>query len=214
MTDIPRVSARRLTPPRVPGWARAVIVLCCAIELLLSAAPWLGWARGRIAADLLGGFWSPLAFGATGLFPAQGAAMFVTYGLLHAGPMHLAMNMISLAAVARMLNPLIGARAMALSYGLSQVAGGAAFALMVPQGGPMVGASGAVFGLAGTLVGYAGASLTRRGRSLGPLIRPVGLILALNVALTLLMPQIAWQAHLGGAAMGAALGVVLGLRRR
>ncbi|WP_022707892.1 rhomboid family intramembrane serine protease [Paracoccus zeaxanthinifaciens] len=213
MTDIPRVSARRLGPARLPGWARAVILICCAVELLLLAAPLLGAPRIRVASSLLGGFWSPLMHGGQGLYPAQGAAMFVTYGFLHAGLMHLAMNMISLAAIARELNRMIGGRAMALAYALSQIAGAAVFGIMEPMGGPMIGASGAVFGLAGTLVGYAAINLRLRGRSMQPLLRSVGTILALNVALTVLMPQIAWQAHLGGAAMGAVIGAALAFRR-
>lgn len=215
MTDIPRVDARRPAPPRLPVWARLVILICVGVELALLAAPALGFAQARTVASLLGGFWSPLAgSGAQGLFPGQGIAMFATYGILHAGLMHLAMNMISLAAIARELNRMIGAGAMALSYALSQIAAGAAFAVMVPDGGPMVGASGAVFGLAGTLIGYAAINLHRRRRSMTPLLRSVGMILALNVALTLLMPQIAWQAHLGGAVLGAAIGAGLALRRR
>ncbi|MBU2957363.1 rhomboid family intramembrane serine protease [Paracoccus sp. 1_MG-2023] len=214
MTDVPRVSAPRLAPPHLPGWTKAVILVCCAVELLLMAAPVLGFAQGRVTSSLLGGFWSPLMWGATGIYPAQGVAMFVTYGFLHAGLLHLAMNMISLAAIARELNRMIGARAMALSYVLSQIAGGVAFAAMLPTGGPMIGASGAVFGLAGTLVGYAAINLRLRGRSMTPLLRSVGMILALNIGLTLLMPQIAWEAHLGGALMGTVIGAALAFRRR
>ena len=68
-----------------------------------------------------------------------------------------------------------------------------------------------VFGLAGALVGYAAITLRRRHRPMSPLVRAVALILGLNVALTLLMPSIAWQAHLGGGVAGLVLGLIFAL---
>lgn len=197
---------------RPPRWVTWLIVLCCVIELLAQAAPILGYAGLRAVMDILGGFWSVLIHDGRGVYPGQPALMFLTYGVLHAGLMHLAMNMISLAAIARDLNRLIGPRWMAIMYVVSQIAAAALFAVMAPKAGPMVGASGAIFGLAGGLVGYAAVTGWRRQRPLGPLWRGVGLLLVLNVALTVLMPAIAWQAHLGGALAGLAIGVALALR--
>lgn len=209
------LSARQPLPRRnrrPPPWVTWLIVLCCVIELLAQAAPILGYGGLRTVMDLLGGFWSALLHGGRGIYPGQPALMFLTYGLLHGGLMHLAMNMISLAAIARDLNRLIGPRWMAAIYGVSQIAAAALFAVMAPNAGPMVGASGAIFGLAGGLVGYAAVIGWRRQRPLGPLWRGVGLLLVLNVALTVLMPSIAWQAHLGGALAGLAIGVGLAMR--
>nr|WP_111301523.1 rhomboid family intramembrane serine protease [Paracoccus saliphilus] len=211
---IPRVSARRLAPAALPGWVRGLIVLCCLIEGLLLLAGLLGYPIARQAGFMLGGFWSPLFLDGPGLYPGQGITMFLTYGLLHGGLLHLAMNMISLAAVARELTVMVGAARMAVIYVASQVGGAMVFAAMEPQAGPMVGASGAVFGLAAALVGHATVTLRRRQRSTAPLVRAVGLILALNVALTLLLPSIAWEAHLGGAATGLVLGLLFAFRRR
>ena len=102
---------------------------------------------------------------------------------------------------------------MALAYAASQIAAAAVYGWMQPMGGPMIGASGAVFGLAGALLGYGGIWRFRSGRSMRPVWRAVAMVLGLNVALTLLMPQIAWQAHLGGAAAGMAVGLIAaGLR--
>ena len=42
---------------------------------------------------------------------------------------------------------------------------------------------------------------------MGPLVRSAATLVVLNVALALLVPQIAWQAHVGGAATGAVLGI-------
>ncbi|MBM3603196.1 MAG: rhomboid family intramembrane serine protease [Alphaproteobacteria bacterium] len=205
---IPLVTARRLHPAVLPGWIRALVVICCGIEGLLLLAGLVGYPIARQASFMLGGFWSPLIWEGAGLYPGQRLAMFLTYGLLHGGLLHLAMNMISLAAVARELNRMVGPARMGAIYLASQVSGAALFAAMQPQAGPMIGASGAVFGLAGALVGFAAITLRRRRRSLAPLVRAVALILGLNIALTLLMPSIAWEAHLGGAAAGLILGLI------
>jgi rhomboid protease GluP len=76
----------------------------------------------------------------------------------------------------------------------------------------MIGASGAIFGLAGALIGYAAVTGWRRRRPLGQLWRGVGLMVVLNVALTVLMPSIAWEAHLGGALAGLAMGAAMAMR--
>ena len=209
--QIPAIDRRRLKA-QLPRWVVALIVLCCLVEAYLTFVPLTEGAPSRAVAFAAGGFWSQLVWGAKGVYPGQGIVMFATYGLLHSGLMHLAMNMISLAAVGRELKRLIGSGWMAVSYVISQIAAAALFAVMEPNAGPMVGASGAIFGLAGTLVGYAGVVGYRRSRPLGPLWRGVITLLVLNVALTVLMPSIAWQAHVGGALAGLVIGGLLGLR--
>ena len=138
--------------------------------------------------------------------------MFVSYGLLHGGLLHLGMNMISLAVVARELARLMPPAVMLMIYLISQIAAAGLFALMAPAAGPMVGASGAVFGLAGALVGLVALRRSRRGQPMGPLWRAVANIVLLNLGLTLLVPAIAWQAHLGGALAGLAMGLWIGSR--
>lgn len=160
-----------------------------------------------------GAFWSPLIFGETPVFPGQPVTMLITYGLLHAGVLHLAMNMVSLAAVARELGRLMSPARMALTYLVTQVVAALVFGVMARDAVPMVGASGAVFGLAGALVGTAARSRLRRGQPLAPLWRAVGIIVVLNLGLTLAMPSIAWQAHLGGALAGVAIGLLTGRRK-
>ncbi|ODT58784.1 MULTISPECIES: rhomboid family intramembrane serine protease [Paracoccus] len=207
----PQVARADRGPAPLPLWLRGMVVACCLIEALTWAGPMLGLGSARVAGVMLGGFWPPLMTGAAGLYPGQGVAMFLTYGLLHGGVLHLAMNMISLAAVGRELVRMIGSGRMALTYLVSQIVAGAVFAWMEPTAGPMVGASGAVFGLAGALVGHAAINLHRRHRSMAPLIRATALILGLNIVLTLLMPAIAWQAHLGGGLAGLVLGIAFAL---
>lgn len=166
----------------------------------------------RIVMQLFG-FWSELLHGGTAIYPGQPAVMFVTYGLLHAGLIHLGMNMLSLVAVARELGRFVGPWKMALIYLVSQFAAAALFGAMAPHGGPMVGASGAIFGLAGALIGQAIAWRLGRGMSMQPVWRAVLVIGGLNLALTVLMPTIAWEAHLGGALAGLALGLILPVTR-
>lgn len=197
---------------RPPRWVTALILVCCAIEAALQLARLAGYPTARQASFMLGGFWSPLLHGGYGLYPGQPALMFLTYGLLHSGLVHLAMNMISLAFVARELNRLIGPGRMAAIYLASQIGGAALFAAMQPDAGPMIGASGAIFGIAGALIGHAAIVGHRRHRPMGRMWRSVGLIVALNAGITVLVPSIAWEAHLGGAAVGAAMGIALALR--
>jgi membrane associated rhomboid family serine protease len=198
---------------RLPLWVTALIVICIAIEAALTTADLLGYASARHLMVMLGAFWSQIMFHGTGLYTGQPILMFVTYGLLHGGVLHVAMNMVSLAAVGRELARMIGSRAMAVTYIICQISAAALYAMMEPQVGPMVGASGAIFGLAGALIGYATVNLRRRHKDMTPLVRSVVMILVLNVALTVMMPNIAWQAHLGGAAAGLVIGLFLGSRK-
>lgn len=198
----------------LPGWVLALIAICCAIELLIVLLTLSGLGDARSLATIYGGFWPQLINGS--LLPAyavQPVVMVVTYGFLHGGFLHLAMNMLSLAVLARELARLIGSARMALIYAVSQVAAAALFAVMAPQSGPMVGASGAIFGLAGALVVVIGVRRRDMGQPMAPLWRAVANLVALNLGLTFLVPSIAWQAHLGGAIAGVVLGAVL-IRRR
>lgn len=196
---------------QLPLWVTGLILICCGIEVLIVGLTLTGVmpdARGM--ATVYGGFWSRLFHDLWPAYPGQQVAMFFSYGLLHGGVLHLAMNMVSLAVVARELAKLIAPWTMLLVYLLCQIAAAALFALMAPAAGPMVGASGAIFGLAGALVGVVALRRRRLGQPMRPLWRGVGNIVVLNLGLTLLVPSIAWQAHLGGALAGLALGLWIG----
>lgn len=209
----PALAFEERSQPRLPGWVKAVVLLCCAVQALTMAADLLGYPVVRQALLIFGAFWSPVLWAGHGIFPGHVLTIFATYGFLHAGLLHLGMNMLSLVALAREVNRLIGPARMALVYAVSQVAAALLFGAMTPEGGPMVGASGAIFGLAGALVGFAAVSGWRRRRPLGQLWRGVAVMVALNVALTVLMPAIAWEAHLGGTAAGLVMGAAMALRR-
>lgn len=195
--------------PKLPLWAIILISLCCLTEIVLTIATLIGYGLARSFAMIAGGFWSPVLWHAQGVYPGQPVAMFFSYGLLHGGLIHLAMNMLSLVAVTRELSRFTSTASMALIYLVSQVAAAALFAILAPDSGPMVGASGAVFGMAGALIVLAGKWRIARSMSLRPIWRAVLMIGGLNIALTFLVPSIAWQAHLGGLLAGFVMGLVL-----
>ncbi|WP_299911813.1 rhomboid family intramembrane serine protease [uncultured Paracoccus sp.] len=208
--EVNAVQSETGTWRQLPGWVVALILLCCGIELLIVALQLAGWSDARSMATVYGGFWSRLFHDLWPVYPGQQLAMFFSYGVLHGGILHLAMNMVSLAVVARELAKLTGPGVMLLVYLICQIAAAGLFALMAPAAGPMVGASGAVFGLAGALVGLVAIRRRQRGQPMGPLWRAVANIVVLNLGLALLVPAIAWQAHLGGAVAGLALGLWIG----
>lgn len=123
----------------------------------------------------------------------------LTSGFLHAGLVHIAVNMISLYSLGRFIEAIMGSGRMAVIYALSLLASGLAVVYMSPMDSPgAVGASGAIFGLFGALFAA--------GFKLGPpgmqLIKDNLGILILNLVITFTVPGIAWQAHVGGLIAG------------
>jgi membrane associated rhomboid family serine protease len=124
--------------------------------------------------------------------------------------LHIAFNMYALWIMGTYLEPLLGRARFVAIYLISAVGGSVMYLLLAPyrtveeylagQGGmwwtPAVGASGAVFGLFGAFL-----VLQRRlGRSAAGMYVVIGL----NAVLGFVIPNIAWQAHLGGIITGAA----------
>jgi membrane associated rhomboid family serine protease len=143
--------------------------------------------------------------GGTALVPAL--ASLITHLFLHAGWLHLAMNMIMLLAMGNLLEPFAGARRLGLLY----LAGGLASALaewaITPLGTvPTVGASGAISALIG-----AQAMLGGRGNQ-GPWQRGLGLAVAwivfqlmAGVVMNGSGVQLAIAGHIGGFLAGLLL---------
>jgi membrane associated rhomboid family serine protease len=71
---------------------------------------------------------------------------FVTYQFLHAGILHLAVNMMGLWFTGNILERVLGVRSFIFLYLLCGIAGGA-LQLMINPGPTLIGASGAVCGL-------------------------------------------------------------------
>ena len=123
----------------------------------------------------------------------------VSAAFLHAGLTHLLFNMWALYVLGVELERRIGGLPFAALYLAAAVSGGAAYQLF---GGPapVVGASGAVFGLFGA---WLVAAWRARGSAAGRAsLSQMLTLLAINLALPLFIPGIAWQAHLGGFAAG------------
>ncbi len=187
---------------RQPTAVWLIFAACTLPELTLTGADLGLWADPRLRGTAIEwlGFWSGLLYDWQPNYAAQPWLMFLTYGFLHGGLAHWAVNMLTLLSLGRTVaRPLGGWRFLSLYLAL-MVAGALGFA-MVPNGSmaPMVGASGALFGLAGVILAWEYRYRRRRGRSLAPVIQNLVLLLAMNVAPWFaLKGQLAWQTHLGG----------------
>ncbi|WP_043265205.1 rhomboid family intramembrane serine protease [Streptomyces sp. CT34] len=116
---------------------------------------------------------------------------------LHQQIPHIAFNMLSLWWLGPPLEAALGRLRFSALYLLAGLGGSAVTYLLAAQNQPSLGASGAIFGLLG-----ATAVLMRRLRYD---MKPVLILLGLNLAFTFLWPNIAWQAHVGGLVVGAAV---------
>ncbi|MFF9772996.1 rhomboid family intramembrane serine protease [Streptomyces sp. NPDC013978] len=125
----------------------------------------------------------------------------VTSMFLHSGVMHIAFNMLSLWWIGGPLEAALGrARYLAL-YFASGLAGSALTYLLAAPNQLTLGASGAIFGLFG-----ATAVLMRR---LKYDMRPVIILLVINLVITFGWSGIAWQAHVGGLVGGVLIGYAM-----
>ncbi|GAA2334479.1 rhomboid family intramembrane serine protease [Saccharopolyspora halophila] len=117
-------------------------------------------------------------------------------GFLHIGFLHLAMNMIALWVIGRDLELLLGRSRFIAVYGLSLLGGSVAVFLFGAADAPVAGASGAVYGLMG---GIAIAALRLKVS-----LRPVLIVIGLNIVLSISIPAISLLGHLGGLVLGVA----------
>jgi membrane associated rhomboid family serine protease len=132
----------------------------------------------------------------------------VTSGFLHAGPLHLFLNMFVLYILGTILEEGIGTVRMLGIYFVSLLAGSFG-ALLLDPNELTVGASGAVYGI------MAATFLVARQRGVEQLASQIGLWVVLNLAFTFTVPGISIGGHLGGLAGGAAAaGVILAGERR
>ena len=123
---------------------------------------------------------------------------------LHAGFIHLALNMLSLYFLGAFVEVAFGrARFLAL-YLTSGLAGGLAYLYFGAFDGSVVGASGAIFSLLGGVLGYS----LRRGTFSwqNPLIRQLLILTVLNLYIGFSIPNISNAAHIGGLLSGLAFG--------
>jgi len=134
----------------------------------------------------------------------------ITAAFLHAGPLHILLNMYFLWFLGTMLEPAIGKLRFAIIYVVSLV-GGSLGALLVSPEAVTVGASGGVFGLMGAGI------LVMRSRGIDPMQSGLGVTLLLNLAISFLIPNISIGGHIGGLIAGGAVAYLmfeLGERQR
>jgi len=193
----------------------ALIIVCTFIEAVLLAGD-LGIPpvhRLRATAIEYAGFWPGLLDDWRPNYPLQKWAMFVTYGFLHAGPVHLILNMLTLFVLGTAMEARVGPFRFSLLYVASLLGGAMGFALLNDDYRPMVGASGALFGLAGALLAWDLADRVTLEERLWPVARAVLMLAVLNVALYYAMNgHLAWETHLGGFVTGWIAALVIGQR--
>ena len=132
----------------------------------------------------------------------------VTAGFLHAGILHIALNMYVLFILGTLLEPAIGTPRFLGVYFVSLLAGSFGALLLTPDS-LTVGASGAIFGL------MSAAFIIARHRGIEQLAAQIGFFIIINLVFTVGVSGISVGAHLGGLAGGAlaALLVVYAERR-
>ena len=218
LTEPPRVRRRHPTeqpPGRVPVhpllWTLTGAIVV--IQLLQSlatagAAPQLfSWQ----AAFTLFGFWDTdfdLALAGGDVVPRL-LWSTVTHAFLHAGWLHLAMNMAVFLALGHAIVQAIGPGRMLVAFVVCAVAGALAFGLLGETRGPLVGASGAVFGFLGMVTAWQERALAHSGLSRRAIWQRIAGLVAINLVLDIgLGGLLAWEAHLGGFVAGWLLALV------
>ena len=129
----------------------------------------------------------------------------VTGGFLHAGIIHLGMNMLVLWILGSQVERILGHARFAALYLAALLAG--SFAVMLappwPVPGPTVGASGAIFGIMGAALAY------QRAQRINIWQSGLGGLLVLNLVITFGISGISIAGHIGGLVGGFVTGWVL-----
>ena len=115
----------------------------------------------------------------------------ITGGFLHAGFLHLLLNMYVLWVAGSILEPGIGTPRFLGIYFVSLIAGSLG-ALIVDPNTVTVGASGAIFGLMAAVI------VVARGRGVDELAQQFGFFVVLNLVLTFSISGISVGGHIGG----------------
>jgi len=194
----------------VPLVVITLIAVNTAIEAVLIAADagLFGTSSWRLTAYEYGGFWLGLLHGAEPRYPGQPVGMFATYGFLHGGLLHLAVNMLALLSLGNVIVRRIGQRRFLVAYAVSAAGGGAGFGLLSTSPAPMVGASGALFGLLGIWICWDYLDRRYYGDPLWVTLRALAFLVLYNLVFFILLSgRLAWETHLGGFVAGWLLAV-------
>jgi len=188
-----------------------IMWLCIALVLVHAASSLLGgeveqWFFQRFAFSPVY-FWSLIGGGQFSVSPWSGFTL-LTHAFLHADWMHLLINSGMLLAFGAIVERVFGLKAMLGIFVLGAVSG-AVLQSLAEGDAPiaMVGASAAVYAMMGMVVQLMLASgkslVARRGLVLAVLLLAINLATGIaGLGDFLGGAQIAWQAHIGGFAVG------------
>ncbi len=126
----------------------------------------------------------------------------ITGGFLHAGLIHLGMNMFALYMIGRILEPALG-RVRFVGLYTASLGAGALGVMVLSPGSATVGASGAIFGLMGVLVVLA------RSRGIDLWQSGIAQVIGLNLLITFGVAGISIGGHIGGLLGGLAVSYVM-----
>lgn len=139
----------------------------------------------------------------------------VTYAFLHANALHLLLNLYFLWQLGLFVEKFYGARKLVIAYVFTAISAGVlsliSSSISYSLGGDMglsVGASGAIFGLLGLILGTS-LQARRYGLELPIDISQLAMIIAVNLFLGFILPNIDNAAHIGGLIGGLFLSLVL-----
>ena len=177
----------------------AIIAVCAVLQLLQFLIP-------------NEGVYQTLAFANIYAEPKYGEFepwRMLTSAFLHSPDnlLHILLNMYTLWIFGQALEPILGRLRFLALFLVSALGGSVGYLLLTPLYVPgqqlfgVVGASGAIFGLFGAML------LVQRQR--GGDTRQLWVLIAINGVIGFLVPQIAWQAHLGGLITGGLCAAVL-----
>lgn len=146
-----------------------------------------------------------------GLTPASVAGgelwRLLTSMFLHAGIIHVAVNMLALYFLGSFAEQTFGSGRFFALYLVSGIAGGVAYLYFGSFTTPAVGASGAIFGILGGILGFALRQGTFSLRN--PVIMQLVLITAINLFIGASIPSISNTAHVGGLVGGLFFGALI-----
>jgi len=120
---------------------------------------------------------------------------------LHAGTMHILMNMYSLYLVGRGVEIYFNPKSYWSIYLFSGLIGGL-ISLFVHPNSIGIGASGAIFGIFGALAGYFLINKDKIGEQGKAFMTNFGTVLLLNLVIGLTIPNVDMSAHIGGLIAG------------
>lgn len=190
--------ARQSIPRRRPARLRSIwnstdrpvvtygLIAICVVVYILELLP------GSTVADAL--FYPPL-------LTATEPWRMLTSLFVHSPTsiLHILFNMYSLLVIGPLIEHMVGRGRFLALYLLSGFGGSVAVLLFAPASG-VLGASGAIFGLLGAFFVIQ--------RHLGGNNLQLVIVIGLNLVIGFVIPNVAWQAHLGGLVVGGLVALV------